>query len=145
MTLPIVTYPDPEAIVKTRITTACAPRSEPYKPTTASIEFPPPGLTGIHAQVAYEAPAPEDNYPGKERSQVRVTLWAPKGRRSDVKAAASLVLGLLCATPPADSAPGVGSIRKILGRSAVVTDPDTEYLMCWFLVRVNLRGTQLPD
>lgn len=140
--LPIVTYPDSEAVVKTRILAACALRDEPYKPTAAGIDFPEPGLTSIYAQVALESPAPEDNYPAKERDQVRVTLWGPQGRRSDVKAAASLVLGLLCSTP---SGGDVASISKILGRSAVITDPDTKYLMCWFLIRVSLRGTQLPS
>jgi hypothetical protein len=139
--LPIVIYPDPEAVVKTRIETACADRDETYRPTTVSVEFPGKNLTGIHAQVVHDAPSPDDSYPAKERDQVRVVLWGPQGRRSDVKDAASLVLGLLCATDPAD---GNGTIRKILGRSAVSTDPDTKYLMCWFLVRVNLRGTQLP-
>lgn len=142
MTLPVVTYPDPEAIVKARIEAAYTGRVETYKPDTVSIEFPGPDLATIHAQVAYEGPAAEDQYPAKERSQVRVVLWAPQGRRDDVKNAASLTLGLLCSTPPGA---GVGSIRKILGRSKVITDPDTKHLMCWFLIRVNLRGTQLPD
>lgn len=140
--LPIVSYPDPEAVVKARIVAACGPRAEAYKPTASGVGFPGPDLTGIYAQVALESPAPEDNYPVKERDQLRVTLWAPQGRRSDVKNAASLVLGLLCSTP---SGGDVASISKILGRSAVITDPDTKYLMCWFLVRVSLRGTQLPS
>lgn len=140
-TLPLVTFPDPEAVVRGRILAAVEGREETYLPTSAGVDFPGPGLTEIYAQVDHEAPAPDDNYPAKERNQVRVTLWAPKGRRSDVKAAASLVLSLLCSTP---SGGDVATISRQLGRSQVVTDTDTDYLMCWFLVRVSLRGTQLP-
>lgn len=140
--LPIVTYPDPEAVVRSRILAAVAGRLESYKPSAVGVDFPGPGLSSIYAQVALEGPAPEDRYPARERHQVRVTLWAPEGRRSDVKNAASLVLGLLCSTP-SDST--VATIRRQLGRSAVITDPDTKYLMCWFLVRVSLHGTQLPS
>lgn len=142
MALPIVTYPDPEAAVRSRIIAACTGRLEDYLPAVVDVKFPPPNLTGIYAQVALESPSPEDNYPAKQRNQVRVTLWAPKGHRSDVKDAAGLVLGLLCSTPP-DSQ--IATIRQQLGRSGVVTDPDTDYLACWFLVRVSLRGTQLAS
>lgn len=140
--LPIVTYPDPEAAVKARIEAACTGRMESYKPATAGGKFPGPGLTAIYAQVALEGPSPEDNYPAKERHQVRVTLWGPADRRADVKDAASLVLGLLCSTPSDET---IASISRQLGRSAVIADPDTKYLMCWFLVRVSLHGTQLAS
>lgn len=145
MALPVLTYSDPEDAVIDAINLALIGRIETYLPSSVSVDIPSEPLAvgatdGFRIQVSYEAPAAGDRHT-KEQAQVRVTCWASKRKRSDVKALASLVLGLLIAHP---SDPVVGPIRRVLGRSAVATDPDTENLSCWFLVRVNLHATQLP-
>jgi hypothetical protein len=37
----------------------------------------------------------------------------------------------------------VAGTKVLLGRSDVVTDPDTGYEMCWFLARVDMLATAL--
>jgi hypothetical protein len=144
VTLPIVTYPDAEAELVTYLRAVYADRDEAFKPAESAIATKMPAtLTGgiTYVQVVHET-SPGDDYPAKERAQVRVVCWAPGDHRSDVKSLASLTQGLLNSHP---GSAGVGNVRTLIGRSTPTTDPDTKNLMCWFLVRVNLRGTQLAS
>ena len=145
MSKPLVTFPDPEAAVVNRLKAALLPRAETYKPATVTTTFPPNPLTKTplktHVQVEMEAGDATD-YPVTERAQVRVTCWAPNGERAAVKNLASLAQGLLY-THPGDDA--VAGVEILIGRSDVITDTDTGYLMCWFLARVNLKATLLAS
>jgi hypothetical protein len=129
--LPLVTFADPERLVIDACETAWTGRLEPYKPTSVETGFPTDTST-YHVQIDLEN-TPGDDYPARERNQVRITCWAPPKKRTDVKALASVTQGLLNMHP---------RIRPIGGRSRPVTDPDTKAEMCWFLVRVNNPGIQ---
>lgn len=137
---PLVTFPDPEAALIGYLKTALTGRLEPYAAATVSTGFPATAAT-YHVQVELEA-GNADDYPVTERAQVRVNCWAPAGKRSDAKALASLAQGLLFAHPGTAEIAGVTMLG---GRSAVTTDPDTKRLMCWFLVRVNLKANVLAS
>jgi hypothetical protein len=83
-----------------------------------------------------------DDYPITERARVRFTAYAAPGKRSDVKALASLTQALIASQPGSDD---VASTRVILGRSNVITDPDTKNLMVWFLAEVSMQPTLLAS
>jgi hypothetical protein len=76
-------------------------------------------------------------YPVAERAQVRVTAHLAYGRRTAVKELAGNVLADLYTYADAD----VAGIVPISGRSAVSIDPDTRNVMCWVLVRVDLKAS----
>lgn len=138
MTKPLVTFTDPEKKLIDYFTTAFAARSEAYKPATITTDFPTAALTtATHLQVELEAGSADD-YPITERAQVRVTAYAGPAKRTNVKALASLALGL-AGIYSGDSA--VAGTKILTGRSDVSTDPTTKNLMVWFLVRVNLKAT----
>lgn len=137
---PLVTFPDPEAELYDDLKAAFLPRTEPYKATSFSTGFPKSDAT-YHVQVELEA-GNTDDYPVTERAQVRVNCWAPSGKRDDVKNLASLAMGLIHAHP---GSAAVASYEVRGGRSGITTDPDTKRLMCWFLVRVNLKATPLAS
>ena len=139
---PLVTFPDPEALVAGYLISAFAPRSEPYKPGTITVSFPSTALTGnaSHVQAELEVGGVAD-YPVTERAQVRVTCYAAPGKRSNVKALASLAQGLLSVYSDAD----VANVTPLVGRSDVITDPTTKNLMVWFTVRVDLKATVLAS
>lgn len=142
MTKPPVTFPDPERIVIDFYKAAFAPRSESYKPATITSAFPSSALTtSTHLQVELEV-GNADDYPITERAQVRVTAYAAPGHRDDVKSLASLAQGLLYAW--AGNASAAGAFIRI-GRSDVVTDPDTKNLMVWFVASVSLKATVLAS
>lgn len=132
MTLPVVTFEDPERYTIDVVEAKFTGRDETYKPTSVATGF--PTAVGYHVQVDLEN-TPADDFPARERSQVRITCWAPAGKRTEVKQLASLTQGLLATDP---------RIRPIGGRSKPTTDPDTKAELCWFLVRVNLPGNQEP-
>lgn len=141
MSKPLVTFPDPEAHQIDMLEAAFTPRSEPYKPATISPNFPAAPLTGnaTHVQVELEVGGAAD-YPITERAQVRFTCYAAPGKRTNVKALASLTQALVYAQAgDAD----VAGASIMIGRSDVVTDPATKNLMVWFLARVNLKPTVL--
>lgn len=102
-------------------------------------EYPSAQLTGtnVHLQVDLESSNTAD-YPIAERAQVRVTAHAAPGRRTAVKQLASDVLADLYSF--AGNA-NVAGIVPISGRSAVSIDPDTKNIMCWVLVRVDLKAS----
>lgn len=139
---PLVMFPDPEAAVVARLTAAFAPRSEPYKPGTITVSFPSVALaTQTHVQVELESGGVQ-HYPVTEKAQVRVTCHAGPGKRTNVKALASLAQGLLCSWEGDDE---VFNVVPQLGRSDVITDPTTKNLMVWFTVRVDLKATVLAS
>jgi hypothetical protein len=141
---PLVTFGDPEALVQSYLVSAFAPRAESYKPATIGTGFPASALTKTpfrsHVQVELEAGSVAD-YPVTERAQVRVNCWVPDGERSKAKALASLTMGLLHRA----AFDGAAGCVVTTGRSDVIEDPATGYLMCWFLVRVNLTATVLAS
>lgn len=143
MSKPLVTFPDPEVHQIDYLSAAFQPRAESYKPATISPNFPTTALTGnaTHVQVELEV-GNADDYPITERAQLRFTCYAAPGKRSNVKALASLTQALIY------SQPGDGDVSGAfitIGRSDVVTDPTTKNLMCWFLARVNLKATLLAS
>lgn len=137
---PLVTFADPERALIDYLTDVAVGYPETYAPTTVSDGFPPTG-SAYHLQVELEA-GNADDYPIAERAQVRVNCWAPSGKRTDVKALASLAQGLVYRHP---GDVNVAGCSILVGRSDVITDPDTKRLMCWFLVRVNLKATVLAS
>ncbi|HJR89521.1 MAG TPA: hypothetical protein VJ782_05105 [Aeromicrobium sp.] len=139
MTTSPVIFGDPEALLIGHLVTAFAARTETYKATSVGIGF--PAASGYHVQVELEV-GNADAYPVTERAQVRVNCWAPKGKRSDVKDLASLTMALVNSYDGDAEATGA---HVIGGRSAVIPDPDSGYLMCWFLARVNLKATLLAS
>ena len=139
---PLVTFPDPESAVVSRLTTAFTGRPETYKPATITVNFPTTALTtATHLQVEAESGGAAD-WPVTERAQVRVTCYAGPGKRANVKALASLTQGLLLSWLGDDE---VAGIVPLIGRSNVITDPTTKNLMVWFTVRVDLKATLLAS
>lgn len=122
----LATFPDPEAALVNHLNAALD--------ATVSTSFPSTALTTPHVQVELELGNDED-YPVTERAQMRITCHAPPGKRTDVKALASLARAHALALRSA-AVSGVFPMGR--GRSSVITDPDTKNLMCWFLVRVDL-------
>ena len=141
MAKPLVTFADPESLV-TWLAAQFVPRVETYKPATISVKFPAAALLGTtHLQVELESESVAD-YPVLTRAQVRVTAYAAPGKRSDVKRLASLAQGILLAHP---GSADIAGIFPLIGRSDVIEDPTTKNLMCWFLVRVDIKATQLAS
>lgn len=139
MSKPLVTFAAPDKAVRDYLRPLLVARSETYAPNTVTADFPTTLTAGTHLQVELEASNTTD-YPIVERDQVRFTVWAPKGKRSDALDAASLVMAYVYALA------GVASIAGtviLIGRSDVVTDPDTGYEMCWFLARIDMLATPL--
>lgn len=139
---PRVIFADPEAALINHLKAQFATRAESYKPATVTSAFPTAALVNAtHVQVELEV-GNADDYPIAERAQVRVTCYAAPGMRSDVKRLASLAQALVYSHPgDAD----VAGCSILVGRSDVVTDPDTKNLMVWFLARVNTKATLLAS
>jgi hypothetical protein len=132
---PLVEFADPEVrgrgLLRRRV------HRQPRHRGPGAITTAPPAtrLADTHLQVELDGSFVGD-YPATERATVRVNCYAPPGRRSDVKALASIAQGLL-SIHPGDAA--VFGTLPLVGRSSVITDPDTKNLMVWFTFRVNLR------
>lgn len=142
MSKPAVTFADPETLLIDYLAAEFAARSEPYKPATITPAFPAVALTtATHVQVELEQGDARD-YPITERAQVRVTCYAGPGKRTNVKALASLTQALTYCHP-GDA--NVAGAWILVGRSDVITDPDTKNLMCWFLARLDLKATPLAS
>lgn len=131
---PLVTFPDPETALIGYLSGIMA-----LPPSSTS--FPAAALVEPRLQVELEVGNAAD-YPITERAQVRVTCHAPAGKRTDVKALASLAQAYVYGHP-GDS--DVAGCSILVGRSDVITDPDTKNLMVWFLARVNLKATLLAS
>ena len=139
---PLVIFGDPETLLIDHLKAAFAGRPEAYKPATITSAFPAtPLTTQTHVQVELEV-GTADDYPISERAQVRVTCYAAPGKRTDVKRLASLAQALVY-SHPGDA--NVAGCSILVGRSDVITDPDTKNLMVWFLARVNLKATLLAS
>jgi hypothetical protein len=106
---------------------------------TVKTDYPSESLTGTDywLQVDQE-PADSSAYPVLERAQVRVTAHAASGRRTAVKTYAAEALADLCSFAGNAS---VSGIFPRAGRSDVSIDPDTRNVMCWVLVRVDLKAS----
>lgn len=133
---PAVTFPDPERkVIDFFAALGIA--------GTVSSDFPTTTLadTTKHLQVELEAGG-VDAYPVSERAQVRVTCHMAPEQRTAVKAFASEAHGRLLAW--AGDADVSGAFPRV-GRSNVITDPDTKNLMVWFTVRVDLKATVLAS
>lgn len=137
---PLVTFADPEALMRTYLLAQFATRPEAYKPATISTSPPRDAqgndltlTTATHVQIELEAGG-LDYYPVAERAQVRFNCYAPESQRTNIKALAALTQGIVLAHT--DTHPQVG-------RSDVIKDPDTGNLMVWFTALVDLRAIQL--
>lgn len=139
---PLVTFADPESVVRTYLLAAFAGRSEVYKPATITNAFPTAALTNdaTHVQVELDG-AGVDDYPVTERATVRVTCYAAPTKPSNAKNLASLTQGLLYAFAGNADAHG---IDPLTGRIKTA-DPTTKNQMVSFTVRVNMRATQLAS
>lgn len=136
MAKPLVEFGDPERAIIDYYAAAYTGAIAARAPSTIDARPPQSALTtGWWLQVALDASFPE-NHPAVERATVRVNCHVPPGKRSDAKSHASLAHGLL-AIHPGDEL--VWGTRPLVGRSQVLTDPDTKNLMCWFTFRVNMR------
>jgi hypothetical protein len=135
MSLPAVVFGDPEATVRESLIAGMTGRPEAYATTSVSTYFPATPLAGddTHLQVELEGTNSED-YPVRERTQVRITAYAAPGRRSNAKDLATLAQGLLLSLP---------GVFPSTGRSSVIKDPETRNLMCWFLIRADLLAIPL--
>ena len=137
MVRPLVTFADPEVWAVELATAGLALRSEDYANATFDVGFPKVALTKspltTHVQVELES-SEDEWFPVAERAQVRFNCWAPKGERPAVKALAALVHGLVLAHD---------DVSPLTGRSEVIADPTTGYLMVWFTALVNTRATLL--
>lgn len=83
---------------------------------------------------------PADDYPITERAQVRITCHVGKAtasQRTVVKDFADDCRRHLVTSRTAN----VAGIVPLGARSGVSTDPTTGNVMCWFLVRVNLKAS----
>lgn len=142
MTGPIV-YGNVERELIAYLTGVLVGRPEAYAPADASSISPtfPTTLTAPATAVQVQHESTADAFPAtKERPQIRITFWAAADRRSDVKDLASLSLGLLEQFPESAT---LRRLRPIIGRSGVVTDPDTKNVAVWCLVEATLHGTLL--
>lgn len=138
---PAVVFADPEALVVEYLTNAWAARSEPFKPSKVSTDFPSSPLKDNDTRIQVDLELGNaDDYPITERAQVRVVCHAPRGKRTDVKALASITQALMY-THPGDE--DVAGVLIPTGRSDVTVDPATQNLMVWFLARVVLKATPL--
>jgi len=134
------TFPDPEAALIAHLDAALT--------ATVSTTFPQTAILAPHVQVELEA-GDDNDYPVTERAQVRVTCHGPssypsgsgKSSRTEVKALASLARAHAVTLRSA----AVSGVFPRGGRSGVIKDPDTGNLMCWFLVRVDLKATLLAS
>lgn len=141
MSKPLVVFAQPDKAARDYLRPLLVARPESYAPDTVSASFPGTLTTATHLQVELEAGNASD-YPVTERAQVRFTVWAPKGHRSDALDAASLVMAYVSAL---EGVANVAGARILIGRSDVTTDPDTGYEMCWFLARVDMLASPLAS
>lgn len=141
MSKPLVEFPDAEAAVVSYLDGAYTGPLAARKPDTISTRPPQAALPADTEWLQVELDGSfVDDFPATERATVRCTYYTATGRRSDVKAGAALASGLL-AIHPGDGE--VWGTFPLVGRSQVITDPQTKNLMCWFTYRVNLRPAQL--
>lgn len=77
-------------------------------------------------------------YPVTERARVRVTIHAAPGRRTFAKQLAAAMLADLYSFPGSADMAG---IVPLSGRSGISVDPTTRNVMCWVLVRVDLKAS----
>lgn len=126
-----VNLPDPERELITILTTALGAG-------IVSTDYPSAALVGTARKVQVDLEAGNtDDYPITERAQVRVTCHRAPGKRTDVKADAATVLRHLVTSRTAN----IAGIVPLGGRSGVSTDPTTGNVMCWLLVRVDLKAS----
>ena len=136
MAKPLVEFADPEVAIRTYLDGAFTGLLAARKPTTIAQTPPSSALgTASHVQVELDGSFVGD-YPATDRATIRVNCVTGSGKRSDVKALASLVQGLVSIHPGDDDVYGT---YPLVGRSSVITDPATKNLMVWFTFRVNLR------
>jgi hypothetical protein len=131
----LVTFADPELVIATYLETC-----ELGDQVTIDTAF-PSTLTGTQRYVQVDLAGTPGTPYYLEQPTIRFVAWAPNGKRSAVKALASLVRGHLLRHPGDDDVMGIASL---VGRSAVGTDPDTKNLSCWGTVRVSLRPHPAP-
>lgn len=126
-----VNLPDPERELVTILTAALGAG-------IVSTDYPSAALVGTARKVQVDLEGGDvSDYPITERAQVRIVCHRPPGKRTDVKADAATVLRHLVTSRTAN----VAGIVPLGGRSGVSTDPTTGNVMCWLLVRVDLKAT----
>lgn len=100
------------------------------KPTTITTKPPSTSLTDTQTWLQVTVDGTPLEMPIIETPTVRVVYYTAAGSRTEVKRGASLAFGLL------DT---LSNTKRLVGRSGVIEDPDTNNLMCWFTYRVSLR------
>lgn len=133
MTVPVV-IADPERICIDVLTAALG--------AVVSTDYPDEPLAAgtRHVQVDLEG-GDDSDYPVAERAQVRIVCHRPRTDRTQVKADADQCRRILATY---EGSATVAGIKPRGARSAVATDNDTGNLMCWILVRVDLKGQMVP-
>lgn len=131
MVKPLVDLPDAERQVIAIL--------ESVGHSNVSTAYPSEPLTGTNVRIQVDLESSDTaGYPFTERAQVRVVAHAAENRRTAVKQLASDVLADLYSFAGNAS---VAGIVPVSGRSAISTDPDTGNVMCWVLVRVDLKAS----
>jgi len=138
VSIPLVTFADPEVAVVDYLTTALAGRSESYTSGVTVGAFYPRSSTDApvqpFVQVSWDG-TPTVPYPITERATIRVTCWADNP--GPAKLTAQLVQGLL-AVHPGDT--GVFAVQILTG-PLPARDPDTGLFGVSLTCRVSLRPT----
>lgn len=141
MTKPLVEFPDAEAKVIAYLDAAYTGSLASRKPGTISTQPPQTALAANAEWLQVEMDGSFVNdFPATERATIRCNYYTAPDRRTAVKAGAALAAGLL-GIHPGDAY--VYGTTPLIGRSQVITDPQTKNLMCWFTYRVNLRPAVL--
>lgn len=129
-----VQLPDPERELVSILNAA-------FGSVIADTDYPSTSLAANVKRVQVDLEGGDVNdYPVTERAQVRVTCHVGKAtasQRTVVKTLADTVRRHIVTARTAN----VAGIVPLGGRSGVSTDPDTGNVMCWFLVRVDLKAS----
>lgn len=136
---PVLTFGDPEAAIRAYLDAAFVGSLADRKPSKIATD-PPSAPLGEATHVQVELDGTPSTADLLDRPTIRLNVSAGPGRRTAVKALASLVQGLVAAHPGDDL---VLATRRLVGRSAVVTDPATKNLMVWMTFRVTLKPTKV--
>jgi len=133
---PLVTFADPERVIRAYQQARWSGRPEVYAPDTFSNSFPTVALTGDATHLQIELDGSADEYPVTERATVRLTFYSAPTSQDNAKNGASLARAF-CLTHPGDA--DVAGVAPLTGRLKAV-DPDTRNNMVSFTVRVSLKA-----
>lgn len=139
MTGPLVEFGDPERAIIDYLAGAYIGALAERKPTEFDVHPPVRTLVSGVSRLQVELDGTPIVEPMIERATIRCTYHVSPStpdKRDAVKKGASLARGLVLSHPGDEV---VWGTQPLVGRSRVLTDPDTSNLMVWFTIRANLR------